>query len=305
MAKTIYHIHLCAPTYQNKGLTKGMIARGFSVEVFDWQKERIILGTERMRAKIIKQVKELKPSLVFAQIQSEGVLDVETAKAIMDVAPLCLFTVDTRREDQMEWLYTLNQYVTHVFYSNGRDVSNCNRKGLITNCSVLQSSCDETEYYPLPKDPSLNVPDIVFIGSKTVKFPLSAERTAMVELLIKEHPTLFQAYGLGWENSEGYCPVKKERQLYSNAKICLLHNQFDYPLYESDRKWRIMACGGTAAKWKEGSFIFDYPNPEIKPGCDLPHEQQVRNYFLNNHTYAHRIREVEKVLGNLYGMSFL
>lgn len=288
--KVVYHIHLSVPgIYENKGISRGFQRAGYEVHILDWQKAKARFGIKRLREQIIEDVREICPRFVFAQVQTKGILDRDTINKVMDVCPMILFTVDARNEEESEWMYDLNRSVKHFFYSNWTDVHRAFDRG-IHNCSVIQSSCDEDQYRIINRvDPE--VPPIVFIGNRTSKYPLSAQRERMVEQLQKEFGSDFRAYGLGF--SDGFIKPEREVVIYNSAKVCICHNQFDYKLYQSDRLWRILACGGTPVIYNPLylSMIkssLEHRNESSKDGN--------RDFFMSHNTYYHRVKEMEKKL---------
>src|SRR5690349_7654310 len=113
MSKIVFHIYLCAPSFRNKGVTKGFIESGYDCHEFDYNKHKTILGVDRMRKQILKQAYECSPDVIFAQIHTEGILDIETVNELMTFAPVVLFNIDARHPHQYTWLYELTKPVTH------------------------------------------------------------------------------------------------------------------------------------------------------------------------------------------------
>lgn len=300
--KSVYHIHLSAPTFLNKGIGKGFKANGWNEIALDWQKVKTTLGIQRLRAKIVEDVNGLKPDLVFAQIQSKGILDVDTVQEIMKVAPMCLFNIDARDKSEMEWFYDLAKHVTHSFVSNGMDVSEMQVRN-IWNCSVLQSSCDGDEYFPVDKKD--DVPAIVFVGNKSSKFENSQQRINMVKALQKEFGLHFGVYGLGW-GAEGFVSVERERELYSGCKAAICHNNFDYPAYESDRIWRIIFCGASTVHYTSKDSLPDFI-AFLKQAINQSKFklwQPLKDAIKKENTYEMRVKTIEQVLESNYGLKF-
>lgn len=288
--KSVYHIHLCMPgIYDNKGISKGFQKAGYEVHTLDWQKAKFIYGIRNLREQIIEDVREICPRFVFCQVQTKGILDVATINKVMDVCPMVMFTVDARSEEESEWMYDLNRSIKHFFYSNWTDVTRAFNRG-IHNCSVLQSSCDADQYRIIDRtDPG--VPPIVFIGSRTSKFPLSQQRIEMVKELEENFGDRFKAYGLGF--SEGFVKPEREVVIYNSAKVCVCQNHFDYKHYQSDRLWRILACGGTPVIYNPRYITMIKKSLQ---GRNDTSKAGNRDFFMASNTYYHRVREIEKQL---------
>ncbi len=305
MSKSIYHIHLCGIGYKNKGITKGFIANGWSCHEVDYTHRKQVLGILRMRASMLKEINEIKPDLVFAQVHSKDILDSHFCDLVMAVCPMIIVNIDTREPKDMQWLYELNGHVTEVGYSNGNDIEQCKELG-ITNCFVFQGSCDTDEYYPLPKDESKKYPEIVFIGNRSTKYPNSQQRIDMIEALEKEFGDRFEAVGLGF-GRRGFANVEMERELYSNAKIGICHNNFDYPEYESDRYWRATFSGATTVHFCSGDILKDFIEfirDFITTAQDFKHWGGLKEKIKKENTYTQRIKQVESLLAGRYGLIF-
>lgn len=312
MSKIVYHIHLTSSVYANKGITKGFAANGWQVEVVDYTQVKRVLGINRMRDKMLIEINRIKPDLVFAQIHTEGIIDEGFCDEVMRVCPMVIVNIDARFPEQMKWLYSLNKHVSLVGYSNGNDIEQCKAIG-IENCFVFQSSCDTDEYKFYPETyPRETIPEIVFIGNKTTKYPLSAQRTEMVESLQKHFGSRFGVYGMGWQNREGFARPEREREIYSWCRIAICHNHFDYPEYESDRKYRAAFCGAypltfDGAKTTIPEFIekIGWLLTTHARTSELWRFKQELPFFIENNSYAARLKEVELLLEESLGQKLV
>ncbi len=294
--KTVYHIHQTMPgIYENKGISKGFKEAGYKVFEIDWAAVKQRKGSRHLRDTIIRDVYRLQPDLIFAQVQVAGVIDEPTIEAVMKVCPMVMFNLDARDEEESTWMYQLNHRLTHFFYSNQHDVCQANLAGAM-NASVLQSSCDHEQYYITGKIDPL-VPEIVFIGNRSSRYPLSQQRTEMVMELRGEFGPKFKAYGLGF--SEGFIYPQREIEIYNSARICIVQNHFDYPEYQSDRLWRIMACGGRALAYSPD--LVSKINEILIVDHDMRFRSTAQEFnrklFLKNFTYKHRVLQIEKIIG--------
>ncbi len=74
----IYHIALLAPHEPNQAPQRAMKERGHEVMVMDWVKYKKTYGLESLRLAILNDVRTFNPDIVFMQIQTEGIIDMET-----------------------------------------------------------------------------------------------------------------------------------------------------------------------------------------------------------------------------------
>lgn len=319
----VYHIALIAPNgYSNKGIMDGFMSAGFvDYKCFDFQLERYSIGKDLMQRKMIHEAEQMKPDLIFCQIQGSDILDLETWQALSKIAFTVNFTFDIRINEQTQWLYNLVPYLGLVCFSNQEDVDECNRRGY-SNVMVLQSSADPDVYKPAE---GVERKGVVFIGNNFMntnhQFPLSKERVEMVEFLQKEFSDDFKVYGNNWNDSH-ITTIKdgrnEEVEIYQSALIAINHNNFNHTSYASDRLWRSMFSGALCiTKYFKGvEKLFDIYNQvecwntfeELKRLIDhyLSHpESSTRNaasaieHALASHTWSSRVKEMMAFIGNL------
>lgn len=241
--KSVLHIAIIAPGgYSNAGLMKAFFENWFSeYTCFDYQEKIFNSDKEAMRRMLIQEAERLKPDLLFLQIQASDILDVQTFKRLSEISFTVNYTFDIRTSEQTEWLYNLAPVLGLICFSNQRDVNECKRRGY-ENVMCLQSSVDMEVYRPAEKERS----GVVFIGNNfentSHNFPLSVERTAMVEFLQKTFPDQFKVYGGNW-NGSPMIMQKEEIEVLQSAAIAINQNNFDEELYTSDRIWRTISCG--------------------------------------------------------------
>src|SRR5580700_1704212 len=148
--------------YSNKGIMDGFMQSGFvDYKCFDFQLERFSIGKDLMQRKMIHEAEQMKPDLIFCQIQSSDIIDLETFKALQRIAFTVNFTFDVRINEQTQWLYNLVPHIGLVCFSNQEDVDECNRRGY-KNVMLLQSSADHDVYNPKE---GVDRKGVVFIGT--------------------------------------------------------------------------------------------------------------------------------------------
>ena len=314
--KSVLHIALVAPGgYSTKPFMDAFLNNGFSeYRAFDYQLNRFNTDKATMQKMLIKEAQDMKPDIIFAQVQGSDVIDLETWQAISKIAFTVNFTFDIRTQSQTQWMYNLAGVIGLVCFSNQEDVDECKRYDY-NNCMVMQSSCDMDFYKPI--HPPIDVKHkggVVFIGNNfentNLIFPKSRERREMVEFLKKEFPDKFVVRGNGWPDGK-LIGQNEEVNTYLCSLIAISHNNFDNELYTSDRLWRIMATGTMCLTkyfkgiekwfidgvhlhwWKTFDelrmkiiYCLDYPNDSYQVG--IRGMIEVRN----NHTWTARIKEM-------------
>jgi len=314
----VFHIALIAPNgYSNKGIMDGFMQAGFvDYKCFDFQLERYQIGKDLMQRAMIHEAEKMKPDLIFAQIQSSDIIDLETWQALSKIAFTVNFTFDIRINEKTQWMYNLVPHIGLMCFSNQEDVDECNRRGY-NNVMCLQSSADPDIYKP---DETKERKGVVFIGNNFMntnhQFPLSKERVEMVEFLQKEFPDDFKVYGNNWDGSK-MIGQKEEVEIYQSAAIVVCHNNFNHTLYQSDRIWRAMMCGVLCLTkhFKGVEKLFDVDVLDWWPDFHFLKEkieyylarpesakrigEAGRQYVLANHTWTARIKEMMGVVQNI------
>lgn len=305
--KKVVIIHL-PKQFFGEGIQQGFKDLGYRVIEINWQELKVKHGIEFLREKCISVVAENNPDLVFMQIQNPLIIDIETARKLQLICPVINYSFDCRSKEDSEWYYNMAVHISFTAFSNTQDVENCKDVGNF-NCGVMQSSCDMKFYRKV--DDVFDSRDIVFLGQNylntDLNFPKAQERFDMVQLLQRKYKDRFKVYGIGW-NSTTIAPPTKERLIYSNAKIAITHNNYDRPLYQSDRMFRASCCGclvipkyykgikedfKNVLSWKnfgELEYILDnlLNNPTMISNLAKQQERDVRD----NHNYKRRIQKL-------------
>lgn len=242
--KKVLHAALLAPNYSNKGIMDGFFGAGFKeYKLFDYFLHRFNTDQETMQKMLVKEAEDMKPDLIWMQVQVSDIIDAETFKALSKIAFTVNYTFDIRHKEQTEWLYNLVPHIGLMCFSNQRDVDECKSRGY-NNVMVLQSSVDMDVYKP---NRFAYTPNFVsFIGTNfaatNMPFPQSDERVEMVDRLRKRFGKSFDVWGRGWGESQSTFPGQ-EAKIYDTSLMGINHNNFNEELYTSDRLWRIMASG--------------------------------------------------------------
>jgi len=242
MTKSVYHIHLTAPTHPNGGWEQGFSQNGYEYKQIDYGVWGRTWGEVPTKNKILGEVELMKPDFVFMQLQSKSFFDASFVSELKKICKVILFNEDVRNDSL--WMSELEADLTLV--SNTEDVVSLCEKRLAA--AHMLPTYDERFYYSIPLNQKRydKYGEVVFIGnqyakSKNLNFPNAEQRLEMIDFMSAQFGHRFQAYGMGTLN--GYIPPEKEAEAYRNARIVIGHNNFKRTDYQSDRIMRAIASG--------------------------------------------------------------
>lgn len=248
MKKRLLHIALKCVGEPNHCMTDAFINAGFDVKELDWIQLEAELGTPAMNRRLIEEVHLFNPHIIFMQLQRHGAINVQTAIELSKHSYVVNWTGDVRED--ISWYEELAPHIFVTLFTNETDVEKMRAKGL--RADYLQVGFDTNIFKPEHKTTQ---PDIVFLGNNyidSMKFPLSAERASMVEVLQKEFGEQFKVYGHHWSDTR-HLNTSEENDCYRRCKIAINQNHFDYKKFSSDRILRIMGSGAFClTKYFEG-----------------------------------------------------
>jgi hypothetical protein len=206
-----------------------------SIIYFDWTKHE-----KHFNGSIRYLVDTHKPDLVFMQIQTPGIISVETAKYISSKSIVVSWTGDVRFPTP-EWMLEIGKHIHLTLFTNMYDVEVCRKAGI--NADYLQIGFPDKIFTP-DGPVKENCPDIIFMGNNIGGFPLSDMRSKMVKELKARYGSNFGCYGINW--GSGIVPVNDqhvEASYYRGCKIAINLSHFNYSRYSSDRLLRAMGAG--------------------------------------------------------------
>jgi hypothetical protein len=237
--KSVFHIRIDSPSYSSLPIQKAFVDNGFAYNGIDWQAHRFNYSIEHLRETLIKRVKELKPTVVFAHIQNPEALDIATWQALADMSFVINYTFDVRSHEQSKWMYDVAKIIGYSYYACLEDVYAAG----LERSNILMSSCDMGLFMPRPT--LRQAFDVTFVGNKYVgtnlDFPEAEHRQQMISVLQDKYKYRFGCFGLGQKS--GMIKMDVEANVYTQSKIAISQNNFQRHLYTSDRIWRIMASG--------------------------------------------------------------
>lgn len=233
-------LHIALGTH-NTGLWQSF-NKHFDTTHYDWTQHKS--DPAQINKEIVEIFNNIKPQVVFMQIQKSGIIQLDTAKLMTKSAFTINWTGDVRTP-LPSWFVQLGKEIDMTLFSNVHDVRICRKMGVESD--YLQVGFDPLVFKPFRKSQK-NYGNIIFMGSNyTNKFPLSNYRENMVSNLHQKYGKDFQVYGMNWQNiterESTLLDQIQESIAYSNSHIAINLSHFDYERYSSDRLLRIMGSG--------------------------------------------------------------
>jgi hypothetical protein len=202
-----------------------------------------------------------RPTIIFLQIQTSGILRPEIAKEIAKHSFVIQFSGDIRHDTEA-FYYEIGKEIQLTTFSNMRDVNNCRKLGI------------RSEWLEIGFDPerfkSWEVPlkyDVVahFNDYGETKFPLSGYRLKIAERLKHEFGDRFAVFGAfpGAKGNFNSDQVEESKN-YCASKVAINCSHFFCDKYSSDRMLRILGSGVACV-----SHHFPQIDAMYTPGVDL------------------------------------
>jgi hypothetical protein len=247
----VLHICLRVPGDPQNALAKALqsltVCGGAYAEV-DWMASGV-----RLIDRIIDTASHVKPTLIFAQIQTAGILSGGEMDRIRRVcAPGCVIVQwdgDHRHDhtdgQDREWFRNLSQGCDINAVTCTRDVEEYAEQG-VRGAAYLQIGVDTDLWRPTT--PDIHAPDVVMLANCNARLGYETRRS-VARMLSQSYPDGFAVYGHGWEQEPGvrwlsFVPHQCEAPIYSRSVAALsISIRNDLPRYTSDRLLRCLASG--------------------------------------------------------------
>jgi spore maturation protein CgeB len=220
----------------------GFKNNGYEYYSLSWQNYRFNNGIEGLRKEILRLHNQIKPDIVFIQVQLPEIIDVFTAIKLSISSFVINYTEDVRKDTT--WLEEIGFYIGLTIFTNREDVDKFKQLGL--SAVYLQTSFNDLWYKPQPKT-STDYGEIIFIGNNyigtSLDFDRSQFRAEMVRFLKDTYGDRFKVYGMGWGTDSKLLNPQQCIEAYNNCKISISQSNFNRNGYSSDRLYNSMACG--------------------------------------------------------------
>jgi glycosyltransferase involved in cell wall biosynthesis len=276
------------------------IINGFTEEMkkcFSGGYSTINPGVKDFNSKIVALCEKMAPDIVFLQIQTPGIITVETAKKLAEKSFVINFSGDIRCATE-QWYFDVGKEIQLSTFSNMRDVEECRKRGIAAD--FLQIGYNPDIYRPIRLEADLLAERkdsiVAMFNNYGNQFPLGPERERVVNALLKRYPTEFSVYGSGWgyrASGELNSSQHAEAHKYNQACIALSISHFLEPRYFSDRLLRSVGSGtftlthrypGLELDWIDGQHLVAFN--------DLPDLINKIDYYLENVAEREQIARV-------------
>jgi len=196
-------------------------------------------GSANVNTEAIAITQKFKPDIIFMQIQAPNVIHLETVKAMKETGAFIVNWNGDIRHSTPQWMIDMAPYVDRTLFTNYRDAGN------VGNGGFLEIGYDPKIYSPVGG--KLPCRDVAFFGNNygANMFPLSRFRIEMHNLLTKQFPGVYGAYGNNWGNGAGNYnhSQAQEASAYRGCKMAINVSHFEEEGYSSDRILRILGSG--------------------------------------------------------------
>lgn len=277
----ILHIGCCATGRPYNGLQRAFIRRSEYRELHS--------GLGNLNKMVLEEANDFLPDMVFMQLQSPNIIDVETVKKLRSMGCFVINWTGDARVPLPQWYIDIGRHASLTLFSNETDVNTMHKMSIPAD--YLQIGFDECIYSP--KGEVSEHKDIVFMGNNyNDMFSLGNLRIQMVSALRKEFPDQFGVFGRGWSLSEGDYnhSQEKEASVYRGCKIAINLSHYDLDRYSSDRILRIMGSGAFCLSKYFPGYNKDYIDGEhLRIWHTIPELIQLIRYYLHPENTSSRI----------------
>jgi hypothetical protein len=247
MTERVLHVCLRVPGDPQAALARAL--RGISSEYAEvsWCE----VPRPLLRQTLLETAHRVRATLVFAQIQTAGVIDPSDLPALRQVCdPSCVIVQwdgDRRfppTHPERSWFAPLGMACDASLVTCTSDASEWARMG-VPRAGFLQIGVDADLWRPC--EPAPNTPPIVALAGN-YSLPGYERRTAIFRHLTQTYPGQFAVYGHGWGQgdiaSRPFLQHAEEAPVLSAARAALsMSIRNDLPHYTSDRLFRCLAAG--------------------------------------------------------------
>jgi hypothetical protein len=306
----LLHFALLAPGSPQRGLRDALRSICSDYHELDWHPYYCDGRIGEMRAEFSRLLRQFAPTLVFAQIQTAGVLSPGDLKAAN--CPIVSWCGDVR-DELPAWSIELAPHVISCF-TNLRDVE------------ALRVRGHRAEYLQIGISPGIfkpkgalrpGTPEIVFMGNNSFcAFPLSGQRREMVAMLSRRYGERFSPFGNHWGLDVPWLSEPDEAAAYRSCKVAINQNHYgDIARFTSDRLLRAMGSGafvisnhypGIELEFTPGKHLVtwrDFPELVQRIDCYLEHDDERRAIASEGcahvhayHTWVARMNDLQDIV---------
>lgn len=255
----VLHVHLSTPEEPVTSLCHALasLAAGGGYVCVEWTP----LSPRARHQAILAAAAELRPTLVFMQLQRADALGPETIAELRCVAQSPDLVVASWCGDigggngpvdapDDRWAYVLSAQCDLMLYSSMSQVRAHRSRGM-HNAAYLQIGYDEDRYFPGPEDGYGKSYDVAMLAanySAYVRGKSSVEDAGLRHALAREMRRAFDKrfglFGSGWGSGVKHLPPARSGDVYRSSHLALsISLSSSFERYTSDRLFRALACG--------------------------------------------------------------
>jgi hypothetical protein len=277
-SERVLHVHLRTVEDSQESLCRALasLADLDGYRRVDWP---CLAAGERQQA-VLAAAAQLRPTLIFMQLQRPGVLGSGTVTEMRRAANSEDLVVISWCGDvggvngpfpdpEDRWAYDLSRQCDLMLYTSMSQVRAHRSRGM-HNAAYLQIGYDEDRYFEGGPEQWGSRFDACFLGANYDErnwpslpgndMPL---RRTMALTMSEEFGCRFGLFGPGWGRGVRYLPPDESGYIYRQSCVALSISACSYlERYSSDRLLRALACGGTVLMksfddWPSFGFVHE------------------------------------------------
>lgn len=260
----VVHVHLWTQDEPQQGLCDALAMLGAdyraggTYERVDWPK---FDSPERRARAVLEAVREVKPTLIWMQLQTPGVVSPALVALMREASPEAVIVSwcgDIGRDPK--WSHELAPHLDAVLFSSMTQVREHRAVGF-PNAAYLQIGYDEAYHIPDPLEEAMpcapsryeRLPRVAFLGQNYVDkhwarwlpgHEAQLRRDVVQALLAAEIPLAL--HGANWPRPPAGPPLNPRQSalVYRQSQLALsISLTSKLERYSSDRLFRALACG--------------------------------------------------------------
>ena len=260
VAERVLHVHLSTPEEPQRSLCLALASLAIpgACRRVDWT--TLASAPQRQRA-VVEAAAEHRPTLVFMQLQSPGVLAAEAVAAMRRAATTPELVVVCWCGDvggvngpgpdaASRWAFAMAEQCDLMLYTSMSQVR-AHRSHGMHNAAYLQIGFDEDRYHEGPDAGYGSRHDIVFLGNRydpsgwgSLPGEEAGLRNTVVERMRALHKERFGLYGASWGAPVSPLAPALSGDAYRSSRLAMSVSVTSrLERYSSDRLFRALACG--------------------------------------------------------------
>jgi hypothetical protein len=258
-AERVLHIHLSTPEEPQVSLCRALESLTAAGEYrrVDWT----ALSDEERRRSVIATAASLRPTLIFMQLQSPGVLQPDTIAEMRRVTGIDRLVIVSWCGDVGgingpypvpgdRWAYDVAAHCDLMLYTSMSQARAHRSRGM-HNAAYVQIGYDEDRYFEGGDAEYGSRFDVAFLGANYDERQWTSVpgndvrlRQQVVAVMRDQIGARFGLFGRAWSTSVDHLPPAQSGDVYRRSSLAVNISLCSFlERYSSDRLLRILACG--------------------------------------------------------------